>query len=195
MGRYVTREDEVDRMLRGRVFVDLYAVVRHAIRASVESYSIKKLEPLYDFQRTVGLPDAAAVLAKVQASLELGDFDGIGAEERTAVAGYNRDDCLSAWRLRDWLEKVRSELVAVGKTIYRPAPQSGEAGEDLTAWQQKLLDSSSNSRTTCRLIALNDHRNSTDAGYSRTPSIGTGERTKQYGGITIGCPRYRPMNC
>ena len=116
MGRYVTREDEIDRMLRAGVFVDLYAVVRHAIRASVESYSIKKLEPLYDFQRTVGLPDAGAVLAKVQASLELGDFDGIGAEERAAVAGYNRDDCLSAWRLRDWLEKVRSELVAAGRS-------------------------------------------------------------------------------
>jgi hypothetical protein len=134
----VTREDEIDRMLRGGVFVDLYAVVRHAIRASVESYSIKKLEPLYDFQRTVGLPDAGAVLAKVQASLELGDFDAVGAEERTAVAGYNRDDCLSAWRLRDWLEKVRSELVAAGETMCRPAPQSGEAGEDLTAWQQKI---------------------------------------------------------
>ena len=140
MGRYVTREDEIDRMLRGGVFVDLYAVVRHAIRASVESYSIKKLEPLYDFQRTVGLPDAAAVLAKVQASLELGDIDGVGAEERTAVAGYNRDDCLSAWRLRDWLEKVRSELVAAGQAICRPAPQSGEAGEDLTAWQQKIAE-------------------------------------------------------
>ena len=114
--------------------------MRHAIRASVESYSIKKLEPLYDFQRTVGFPDAAAVLAKVQASLELGDFDGVGAEERTAVAGYNRDDCLSARRLRDWLEKVRSELVAAGEAINRPAPQSGEAGEDLTAWQQRIAD-------------------------------------------------------
>ena len=138
MGRYVTREDEIDRMLRAGVFIDLYAVVRHAIRASVESYSIKKLEPLYDFQRTVGLPDAGAILAKVQASLELGDFDGIGIEERAAVAGYNRDDCLSAWRLRDWLEKVRSELVASGATIERPEAQSGEAGEELTAWQQKI---------------------------------------------------------
>ena len=43
MGRYVTREDEIDRMLRAGVFIDLYGVVRHAIRASVESYSIKKL--------------------------------------------------------------------------------------------------------------------------------------------------------
>jgi uncharacterized protein len=74
MGRYVTRENEIDRLLRAGVFIDLYAAVRHAIRASVESYSIKKLEPLYDFQRTIGLPDAASVLAKVQASLDLGDI-------------------------------------------------------------------------------------------------------------------------
>ena len=47
MGRYATREDEIDRFLRSEIFVDLYAVVRHAIRASVESYSIKKLEALY----------------------------------------------------------------------------------------------------------------------------------------------------
>jgi predicted RecB family nuclease len=57
MGRYAIRESEIDRMLRAGLFVDLYAVVRHAIRASVESYSIKKLEPLYEFERTVGLPD------------------------------------------------------------------------------------------------------------------------------------------
>jgi uncharacterized protein len=138
MGRYATRESEIDRMLRAGLFVDLYAIVRHAIRAGVESYSIKKLEPLYAFERTVGLADVSAVLAKVQASLELGDFEGISEEERTAVAGYNRDDCLSAWRLRDWLERIRSELVTAGTVIERPAPQSADAGEDLTAWHQKI---------------------------------------------------------
>ncbi|MFL6620616.1 MAG: TM0106 family RecB-like putative nuclease, partial [Povalibacter sp.] len=49
MGRYATREDEVDRLLRGRVFVDLYSIVKQAIRAGVESYSIKRLEALYGF--------------------------------------------------------------------------------------------------------------------------------------------------
>jgi predicted RecB family nuclease len=53
MGRYATRENEVDSLLRAEVFVDLFSVVRHGIRASVESYSIKKLEPLYSFVRTV----------------------------------------------------------------------------------------------------------------------------------------------
>jgi predicted RecB family nuclease len=53
MGRYATREDEIDRMLRSRLFVDLYGVVTHGLRASVESYSIKKLEPLYKYEREV----------------------------------------------------------------------------------------------------------------------------------------------
>ncbi len=38
MSRYATREDEVDRLLRGRVFVDLHRVIQ-GVRASVESYS------------------------------------------------------------------------------------------------------------------------------------------------------------
>ena len=50
-GRYSTRESELDQLLRGGVFVDLYRVVRQGIRASVESYSIKRLEPLYGFKR------------------------------------------------------------------------------------------------------------------------------------------------
>jgi predicted RecB family nuclease len=41
MGRYATREEELDRMLRAKLFVDLYQVVRHSLRAGVESYSIK----------------------------------------------------------------------------------------------------------------------------------------------------------
>lgn len=55
MGRYATREEEIDRMLRAKLFVDLYEVVRHSIRASVESYSIKRLEPFYDFEREIAL--------------------------------------------------------------------------------------------------------------------------------------------
>jgi uncharacterized protein len=34
MGRYATREEEIDRMLRAGLFVDLYQVVRRGLRAS-----------------------------------------------------------------------------------------------------------------------------------------------------------------
>ena len=36
MGRHATREEALDRLLRAKVFVDLYSVVRHTLRASVE---------------------------------------------------------------------------------------------------------------------------------------------------------------
>lgn len=140
MGRYVTRENEIDYMLRAGLFVDLFAVVRHAIRASVESYSIKKLEPLYGFDRSTALDDAGRTMFKVQAALELGDLDSIDENDRLTVQGYNRDDCLSAARLRDWLEKLREELVAKGTSIERPAPKSGEASEGLSDWQKAIAD-------------------------------------------------------
>ena len=66
MNRYATREDEVDRLLRGRVFVDLHRVVRQGLRASVESYSIKRLEPFYGFARAVDLITATRALIQVE---------------------------------------------------------------------------------------------------------------------------------
>ena len=51
MQRHATREDEVDRLLRGGVFVDLLNVVRQGVRASVESYSLKQIEKFYLPQR------------------------------------------------------------------------------------------------------------------------------------------------
>ena len=69
-GRYATCVDELDALLRGHVFVDLYKVVRQGLRASVESYSIKKLEPFFGFTRSVDLRDARRCLAAFEAWLE-----------------------------------------------------------------------------------------------------------------------------
>src|SRR5918996_4579213 len=60
MGRHATREADVDELLRGAVLVDLYRAVRQGLRASVESYSIKKLEPMYGFNREIDLRDAGS---------------------------------------------------------------------------------------------------------------------------------------
>jgi predicted RecB family nuclease len=72
MGRYATREDEVDRMLRAELFVDLYAIVRQSVRASVERYSIKALEPFYAFPRQLPLAEAGPHLRTVESILEFG---------------------------------------------------------------------------------------------------------------------------
>src|SRR5207237_2942691 len=64
MGRFATREDEVDDLFRLGVFTDLYRVVRQGVRAGVESYSIKRLEPLCGYDRRVDLAEAAASLLR-----------------------------------------------------------------------------------------------------------------------------------
>ncbi len=66
MGRHATREEEVDTLLRDGVFVDLYRAVRQGIRASVESYSIKELEPLYGFEREVDLREAGSSIVEFE---------------------------------------------------------------------------------------------------------------------------------
>lgn len=74
-GRHATCANEVDEMLRAEVFVDLYRVVKQALRASVESYSLKKLEPLYKFDREVPLVDANLARNTLQAVLAFGPAD------------------------------------------------------------------------------------------------------------------------
>ena len=132
-GRYGTREEEVDRLLRGGVFVDLYRAVRQGIRASVESYSIKRLEPLYDFRREVGLRDAGTSIVEFETWLELGQGDERD-ETLAEIEGYNRDDCLSTLYLRDWLEGQRAALaVELGVTLPRPTVPEPSETEDSEA--------------------------------------------------------------
>ena len=127
MSRYATREDEVDRLLRGRVFVDLHRVVRQGVRASVESYSIKRLEPFYGFVRRVDLLAATRALIRFEVRLESGDATAAPDELRTEIAGYNRDDCLSTLRLAEWLEERRRELEAsTGQPVPRPTLRDEE---------------------------------------------------------------------
>jgi len=125
-GRYDTRIDELDRLLRGKFFVDLYRVVRQGLRASVESYSIKKLEPFYRFERQVDLREANSALANFEAWLQM---RGLGDEAKALldpIEGYNRDDCVSTLRLRDWLEELRTGLIKSGVEVPRSAPASAE---------------------------------------------------------------------
>lgn len=138
MGRYATRESEIDDFLRGHVLVDLYAVVRNALRAGVESYSIKKLEPLYGYVRNTDLPDANLALASLQAGLELGDIEAVSAEDRATVQSYNEDDCISTMALRDWLEEQRQELIASGTDVPRPDPSNQQVSEELTERQEAI---------------------------------------------------------
>ena len=131
MSRYATCQEEVDRLLRGRVFVDLHRVVRQGLRASVEGYSIKKLEPFYGFRRRVELPAATRALVRFEAALESGEAEATTDALRGEIEGYNRDDCLSTLRLAEWLEGCRRELeTRTGQLVPRPLVREEERDQE-----------------------------------------------------------------
>ncbi|MEV5361132.1 TM0106 family RecB-like putative nuclease, partial [Micrococcus luteus] len=106
-GRYGVGEDDVDDLLRSGVLVDLYPLVRKSIRVGTESYSIKYLEPLYmgSELRSGEVTTATDSITQYAKYCAL-EADGRGDEAAIVlkeIEDYNRYDCRSTRRLRDWL--------------------------------------------------------------------------------------------
>jgi len=104
---HVAGEDTVDQWLRDGLLVDLYQTVRNSIRISENSYSIKKLEPLYmgTNLRSGDVKDAGASVVAYAHYCDARD-DGRAEEAAAILAGisdYNEYDCLSTLELRNWL--------------------------------------------------------------------------------------------
>ena len=140
MGRYATRENELDGLLRAERFVDLYAVVRQSMRAGIERYSIKNLEALYGFTRDVPLEQAGRALRDFEYALAIGGTSSLPAETHATVEGYNRDDCVSTLRLYEWLESVRGDAIERGAEIPRPTVASSEPAPELSEKQRRTRD-------------------------------------------------------
>ena len=138
MGRFGTREAELDQLLRGHAFVDLHAVVRRALIASVERYSIKDLEPFFGFARACDLRLAAGSRRLVEQALEAGGFNAAFEPHRRVVEDYNREDCESAARLRDWLEALRQDCITAGHALPRPPLEDGAPAEEIGALDKQL---------------------------------------------------------
>ena len=141
MGMHATREDELDDLLRNEVLVDLFAVVRQGMRISQPSYSIKKVEAFYMPEREATVTDGADSIIEFERWLDEGDDSILEAIER-----YNEEDCLSTWKLREWLLERRTEAMrehGVEIPWRAPAepytPDPDEAAE-LTAIREALLD-------------------------------------------------------
>jgi len=132
-GTYATREQEVDRLLRGRVLVDLYRVVRQSVQVGTESYSLKELEALYrQGKRTTEIVDAASSIVAYEEWLDSRD-----QQKLDEILAYNADDCLSTAQLRAWLEARRMEAIAKYGDIARPGPEKTEPSENLRDIDQR----------------------------------------------------------
>ncbi|NPC56682.1 TM0106 family RecB-like putative nuclease [Caenimonas soli] len=141
---HATREVEVDNLLREGALVDLYKVVREAIRISEPSYSIKYVEHFYRPAREGDVQNAGASIVFYERWRETSD-----PRLLADIEAYNRDDVESTRQLREWLLTHRPAGVAwkprVAVDVGDASPEgktskAGEAEERLIPYRQQLLD-------------------------------------------------------
>lgn len=105
--RHGVMEKEITQLFEEDRFIDLYKVVRGSLLVSQPSYSIKYLEPVYGFDRTGEVENAAASIDEYEAyriAVELGDS---AAEELlNNIGDYNKTDCISTLKLYEWLASL-----------------------------------------------------------------------------------------
>ncbi len=127
-GRYASRQAELDVLLRSRTFVDLYAVVRHGLRTSLEGYGLKKLEAFYLDGRDGTVSDGGSSIVVYEEWLETGNQQLLDD-----IEAYNAVDCRSTLGLRNWLEARRVEVAAMaGTELGRPGPVDGTPSAAVT---------------------------------------------------------------
>ena len=108
--RHDTRQDEVDDLLRNNVFVDLYQIVRHAVRIGEDSYSIKSIETLYRPKRRTDVTTASGAIvqyANWMATKQPRDWQSSNILK--GIRDYNEDDCKSNAELWEWLRNLAKE--------------------------------------------------------------------------------------
>ena len=120
--RHGIGEERLDQWLRERRFADLFAVVRGGVFASEPSYSLKDMEAFYDLPRTGEVKTAGGSIVAYEKWRETGDADILAEIEE-----YNRIDCISTEKLRDWLLAIRPEM---------PWLEIGEGETERSAMQQ-----------------------------------------------------------
>jgi uncharacterized protein len=118
MGRYGTREAELDDLLRREVFVDLLKVVRNGLRASRRGYGLKDMETFLDFERRAEIKEGGASIIAFEQWMQTHDDELLGQ-----IDEYNREDCIATRLLRDWLLELRAESIARFGPLPPPEPR------------------------------------------------------------------------
>ncbi|MBA3498655.1 MAG: TM0106 family RecB-like putative nuclease, partial [Gemmatimonadales bacterium] len=104
MGKYATRETEVDELLRQGVLVDLLPVVKQGFVIGTPSYSLKHVEHLYMPPRAGAVLSAGGSVVEYQRWIDSGQpREWQESPILAAIRDYNQVDCESLFGLRSWL--------------------------------------------------------------------------------------------
>jgi uncharacterized protein len=137
MAEHLSREGQVDDLLRRQVFVDLHSILRRALRAGVPSYSLKDVEALFGFTRSGPVQSGTQAILHYERWLRRRDPALLDE-----IAAYNREDCRATLGLLDWLHRIRPpDLPWPEPPETKPlAPEATEALDARQRLRQELLD-------------------------------------------------------
>lgn len=127
--RYAIYEEEVDKILRAELFIDLFSVIKESLRASVESYSLKEMEKFTEYKREANLRLASDARRRMSAALDFNDFTTMSEADFELIEVYNKDDCIATLHLHRWLENIYEQEVKNGKNLIRPELKTGDASD------------------------------------------------------------------
>lgn len=115
---------ELATLVETGLFVDLLTVARNAVQVGTESYGLKYLEQLTDFERGHEIDAGAGAVVEYESFMTTHDTGGLDR-----IAAYNEDDVRATLALRDWLVEQRP-----GDLPWRASAFTPEDGkEDLEA--------------------------------------------------------------
>lgn len=136
MSLHGTREASVDTWLRDGILVDLYSVVRDAIRVGESSYSIKAIERFYARAPRQG------DVTNAGASIIFYEHWKQTHESRLLeeIAKYNEDDVRSTYELRDWLLRIRPAEVEWLRTVEAASPSEAAPRDGVREKSEAALD-------------------------------------------------------
>ncbi|MCY4675010.1 MAG: TM0106 family RecB-like putative nuclease [Bacteroidetes bacterium] len=155
--KYSFGEDTLDGWQREKRFVDLYAVVRGGIFTSEKNYSLKSLEAFYMESRTGSVTTATgSIIAYNNWRLKRDAGDPTADEDLKELESYNRIDCESTEKLRDWLLSLRTNLVesAPAQLVGAQTQRSLERAQANEDFKDNVYDSSVSARLKKTLIDL-----------------------------------------
>jgi uncharacterized protein len=132
MSLHGIREAEIDQLLRQGKFVDLYKVVREAIRVSEPRYSIKNLEAFYMDKREGDVTSAGASIVYYEKWRQTGDDDLL-----RKIRDYNEDDCRSTYLLHEWLLSLKPQATTWADCV-PPTDAKAEKSEKIREHEARL---------------------------------------------------------
>ncbi len=118
---YAVSETALARLVDAGVFVDLLVVARNAVQVGVESYGLKHLERLTDYERSHEIDKGASAVV----AFDLYGTDG-DQSHLDAIAAYNEDDVRATLALRDWIVAHRPPGLPWRTTALDPEEEPAE---------------------------------------------------------------------